>query len=1304
MSLPIQTRRHADVRSRQLVVVAVLAAMAWCSQAWGQLGCPQPPKKPQNWVQCGECRGDLNADGLLNELDLMVFEIYENQVPQNPCADFNDIDGVTEADRQILTCIIGNSNGACDTRCGAPTNRDCDVAAIPGDLVPGGCNNPTCCQAVCDVDPLCCSIIWDAGCVNIADNICVADAPDNRPDVGDCLCRHTWVPTRLDCRVPHPWPGCSDVRCRDLVCAVDPACCNAQWDNDCVTLAKVHCQEPCTNLVLREQVCQLLPECCETVFDPLDPTAEIGAWDTSCVTVARNVLLSQPGLNLEAFPSNALLCDPEPLAIPGDQDPLGTQLSLMQFTLCLLDPAYCPPAGDTLFATEVEECLATISLNYPGCRDLFEQGQWDEACIQIADQLCRWPDPLERGIGGCLTPQTSGGCSDGYCSQLVCNLDPTCCSIAWDALCVDLAGIQCVLVPSPISGLSEVEIVGSTQIATPDGLFGCGADTAGKCCYQNFTPYCEDAACCQLVCGYDDYCCDVRWDEYCANLATAGCTQLNAECTCGPKLITNGGPTNRSCFSDRRDYTGKIPPQYLTGCEDSECCNAVCYLDPHCCDVTWDQLCADTALQVCSPFEDLFPDCGDINSGSCFIPSKTPYCDDIACCQNVCLIDISCCQIAWDQDCVDLAETECTQCGDILAGSCLSGNATPACADEECCDAVCEIDTFCCQERWDSACASFALGLPVECKRTKSCGAPTARSCFIQSPQPGCEDGRCCNYICENLDPFCCEVRWDAVCAVQALYAPPDEDGPQCLAPPAGGIRDSCLTPHPTPGCNDPICSAQVCGTEGFEYCCENRWDAACVAVAESTCVGLYLCPGPGDCFTPHPNPMCDDASCCNVVCTYDPRCCDTEWDTTCATIALNACSTTFNWQDEWKCPCEGSCFEARDPESPQPGCDDASCCAAICRIDPACCETNWDENCATDARFFCGSPLECGASVTGSCTESHDTPFCEDAACCEAVCSIDPICCSTAWDSFCVSFAEDRCRQGCGIESAGPCFFPHPSPGCNDAECCSTVCEIDPICCTFAWDATCAGLALDNCDLPECGDFPAGSCCEVTFSPSCRDRRCCESVCEKDPVCCDTTWDLVCVQLARQDDRCPCGADWDCGDPCAGDCCVPNFTPKCNDQDCCDAVCAIDSFCCDNEWDLTCASMALSNEECTGPEDACPTPECGDPDAGDCCFANGTPSCSDQECCDDVCQEDPLCCDSSWDAICAEQARTICDTLCNQDLACGDPETGPCDVVHTGPYCNNLATCECVCAFEPFCCIGDWDETCVFLATEICP
>ena len=42
-----------------------------------------------------------------------------------------------------------------------------------------------------------------------------------------------------------------------------------------------------------------------------------------------------------------------------------------------------------------------------------------------------------------------------------------------------------------------------------------------------------------------------------------------------------------------------------------------------------------------------------------------------------------------------------------------------------------------------------------------------------------------------------------------------------------------------------------------------------------------------------------------------------------------------------------------------------------------------------------------------------------------------------------------------------------HAEPGCDDLDCCGTVCPIDPYCCVVAWDAACVAEAVTACGMP---------------------------------------------------------------------------------------------------------------------------------------------------------------------------------------------------------------------------------------------
>ncbi|MCZ6834674.1 MAG: right-handed parallel beta-helix repeat-containing protein [Planctomycetota bacterium] len=118
---------------------------------------------------------------------------------------------------------------------------------------------------------------------------------------------------------------------------------------------------------------------------------------------------------------------------------------------------------------------------------------------------------------------------------------------------------------------------------------------------------------------------------------------------------------------------------------------------------------------------------------------------------------------------------------------------------------------------------------------------------------------------------------------------------------------------------------------------------SACISIESDFCG-----PGNGSCYAAAGNltPGCDNGDCCNLVCDVDPFCCDTAWDATCATIAIEICTNggTEN---------SGDCFT----NNPSPGCYDLACVQTICEVDPFCCDVQWDQVCATQALTMCAAP-----------------------------------------------------------------------------------------------------------------------------------------------------------------------------------------------------------------------------------------------------------------------------------------------------------------------------------------------------------
>lgn len=126
------------------------------------------------------------------------------------------------------------------------------------------------------------------------------------------------------------------------------------------------------------------------------------------------------------------------------------------------------------------------------------------------------------------------------------------------------------------------------------------------------------------------------------------------------------------------------------------------------------------------------------------------------------------------------------------------------------------------------------------------------------------------------------------------------------------------------------------------------------------------------------------------------------------------------------------------------------------------------------------------------------------------------------------------------------------------------------------------ANAQFDTCPSEHGGD------CHVSTPgiPGCTDAVCCELVCETLPECCEIEWDVFCATWA--DAVCVC----ECGCPTAGDCFIANGSPFCDDGPCCTTICAIDPFCCDNDWDAICAGEALDLCNCL-PGDAPANDDC---------------------------------------------------------------------------------------------------------------
>jgi len=116
------------------------------------------------------------------------------------------------------------------------------------------------------------------------------------------------------------------------------------------------------------------------------------------------------------------------------------------------------------------------------------------------------------------------------------------------------------------------------------------------------------------------------------------------------------------------------------------------------------------------------------------------------------------------------------------------------------------------------------------------------------------------------------------------------------------------------------------------------------------------------------------------------------------------------------------------------------------------------------DAASMCAHPLCApGVMLTATCDP-----------CATTLCTQDPYCCTVAWDLTCVGEVTSICALSCvpdaGANDTGtaPCAHPicatgTPLVGACDP-CATSLCALDPYCCTVAWDGTCVNEVGSIC------------------------------------------------------------------------------------------------------------------------------------------------------------------------------------------------------------------------------------------------
>ena len=1311
-------------------------------------------------------------------------------------------------------CNNGETCWTCENDCGGCVGECCEANGTPG------CWEPAVMACVCAMDGYCCDTIWDEACAAEVVQYGCDTCPGQQPFCGDGMCSPGEdcdtcemdcgeCQGEGDCCQPNGTPGCGDAGIQACVCAQDDFCCTGEWDEVCVELVEQlgcgQCGGPgdcgngscdagehCVNCANDCGSCQ--GDCCQPNGTPACANVGIATcvcaqddycctteWDEVCVGLVEEAGCGQCGGPVQCGNGS---CDDgehcancaedcgwcegdccEPNGTPGCGDAGITAC------VCAQDDYCCTNAWDEVCVALVEEYECGPCDSPSGCGDFScDEG---EHCANCPED-CGWCD------GDCCTPNGTPGCDDAGIASCVCGQDDYCCTGEWDEVCVaEVTEFGCSDCGGP--GLD----CGNDSCDEDEHCANCPVDCGecdGDCCEPNGSPGCADEPTAKCVCSHDEFCCEAQWDEVCAQeVEQFGCGVCdmqplpdcgNDQCVQPESCVT--------CPQDCGNCTGSCcQPNGTPGCNVQTTTKCVCELDAYCCEVEWDEVCADLVEDAgCGNCGTYMVDCGDVScnpgencvncpedcgecSGDCCTPNQSVGCEELDIAQCVCAHDNYCCAFGfWDDVCVaeveqfgcghcdglgeDCGDGECVppeqcgtcpeDCGDC-EGSCCEPNFTPGCDDADVAHCVCAQDAYCCESAWDEVCVEeviqFECGdcgdvhdcpngwcdedencvsCPDDCGDCSGWG-----DCCEASGSPGCDDGWVATCVCEE-DIFCCDSEWDNICV--------------------GEVEEF--------GCGS-------CGGQGPGDC----GDGECGADEDCTICPLDCgwCPGQGDCCKPNGTVGCKDAVVQECVCAKDAYCCEVDWDYTCAaevesygcgdcvggaTCGDGKCmpgeSCSSCPEDCGPCAGQGDCCAPHD----SPGCEDSSIQACVCKKDSFCCESVWDDVCVAQVTDFgCGAcnglgcgdtkceggedcltcPEDCGECSGEGCCEPHATAACEDAEIAACVCNEDAYCCQVEWDATCVDEVElfacgdcggvvvppecgnNKCEQGekcstcpddCGeCPGAGDCCEPGETPGCDNPSIQSCVCQQDDYCCKTKWDQACVdgvegydcgvcdGVCEPDCAGKECGgDGCGGNCGQCAENQSCVNGKC------KDSGSCQPN----CAGKQCGDDGCggTCGS---CppGSKChGGQCKQETCTPDCSGKQCgpdgCGSSCGQcpdGFFCvsghCKNQCKPECHAKQCGPDGCGGICGSCPP--------GMNCNAQGhcsqgcTPNCAGKQCGDDGCGQSCGTCPPGFtcnDGHCAQGCQANCSgKQCGED-GCG----GICGTCPDGYACNAQGHC----------------------------
>jgi hypothetical protein len=577
--------------------------------------------------------------------------------------------------------------------------------------------------------------------------------------------------------------------------------------------------------------------------------------------------------------------------------------------------------------------------------------------------------------------------------------------------------------------------LGETCEGCPQDCGTCEDD----CCAPHAPGGCNVAAVQSCVCALSSFCCDVAWDETCVSFALDACglscapppCKVDGQIGCGqsfssstavgfaasgahacPSALAKDGPERVWAFTPQQSGTVRLEIQevgpaqlglhvHTDGCGvDGTCVGA---------HTSFVQFSAEKGKTYYATVDGSAAAAGAFTlSATCASDcDKAALCADVECGAVQCntfLVSCGGCgagNVCEQGQCVPLVIDNCPG-----GASCIEANDDPGCQDAQCCTLVCQQDAFCCDIEWDEPCAKLAV---AQCPKTCGDGvcdpaiAEDCNSCATDCgcvPGQGCAAGQC--VPCTQAQ-FCQGVECGAVICGQNLV--------QCGVCANGGAcaDNKCFLEGTCAPAADLVCGQTVLGDNSVvaskiqKYACTTGFaDAGDVAFRFLAVSDDVVEVRYAEGSSPFALLLLE-GECAGAACT--------QISAGSAKFSVSAGETVYVMVDgvvahEGPFALETTCASQCSKET---ACGAASCGIVQCGGSKVSCGAcGAGEKCEAGECVATGVSLNCPAP--GSCLAPHGAPGCDEAQCCTLVCDADSFCCEVEWDEFCVTAAEEQC------------------------------------------------------------------------------------------------------------------------------------------------------------------------------------------------------------------------------------------------------------------------------------------------------